>query len=412
VSCNSKYPGFKQTDNGLYYKFHVRNKDAQKPSIGDIVTVNMVYRIKDSILFDSKSLPEAFRFPLDSATFNGDIFEGLAMMGVGDSATFIVPGDSLKRFGNLNNIDTGEMIYFDVKLLNVQPKAEFEKEMAIQKQKEEAATAELRKVEEADLNEYITKNNIKTAPSESGLYFINIKSGSGVVPENGKIVEIHYTATKLNGDKVFSSRDESGKSIFFELGQNFEIPAIEEALLKMKTGSKVKLIVPSKLAYGDKGIKDFIPPCTPLIFEMELLSVTGKDKYGNSMSAREKSEIDDYLKKNNISVKPDKYGLYYIETKKGAGARVTSGKIVQVNYTGTLMNGKVFDSSIPSGGPIELQMGAGEVIPGWEIGLAYMNAGGKATFIIPSKLGYGETYNGIIAPYSPLIFDIEVVSVK
>lgn len=412
TACNSKFPGFKKTDSGLYYKFHVQNKDAVKPVIGDIVTVNMVYRIGDSVIFDSRTLQEPFRFPLDSASFDGDIFEGLAMMGEGDSATFIVPGDSLKRFGNLKDIDSGAMIFFDVKMLDVQPKAEFEKEMATMKAKEEAATAELRKVEEQDLAEYISKNNVKVAPTESGLYFISLKNGSGIMPEKGKIVEIHYTASKLDGTKIFSSRDEEGKSIFFELGQNFEIPAIEEALLKMRPGGKSKLIVPSKLAYGDKGIRDYIPPCTPLVFELELISITAKDKYGQSMSSREKTEIENYLKENKISVTPDKYGLYYVETQKGSGAKVTSGKTVKVNYTGKLINGKVFDSSIPSGGPLEVHMGAGEVIPGWEIGLGYMNAGGKAIFIIPSKLGYGETYNGIIAPYSPLIFEIEVVSVN
>jgi FKBP-type peptidyl-prolyl cis-trans isomerase len=410
-ACNSDYPGFNQTDSGLYYKFYVENESGAQPKEGDVLTVSMIYRTNDSILFNSSNLPEAFRFPLDPPGFSGDIFEGLAMMHVGDSATFIIPADSLKRYGNLPPLDTGTMLYFDIKLISIQLQAEFEKEQEIIKQQQAEALEKMKAIESEDISTYVKDNKIGIKPSESGMYFIVKRNGSGSKAVKGKVVEIHYSAEFLNGKKLFSSHDESGESICFELGKGFEIPAIEEALLKMNAGSVSKLIVPSSIAYGEKGIADLVPPYSPLIFELELLNIMEPEVYKAKMEKSEKESISNYIKENNITATPKESGLIYIETKKGAGAMAAMGKTVRINYTGKFLNGKVFDSSEKSG-PVEFQMGAGQVIPGWEIGVAYMNVGGKAKLIVPSKLAYSDTYAGTIPPYTPLVYEIELLSVK
>ncbi len=107
-------------------------------------------------------------------------------------------------------------------------------------------------------------------------------------------------------------------------------------------------------------------------------------------------------------------GLEYIEVKAGSGAQAQKGKTVRVHYTGKLQsNGKVFDSSIPRGEPIEFKLGAGQVIKGWDEGIALMKEGGKAQLIIPPQLGYGDRgAGGVIPPNATLIFDVELVSVK
>ncbi|HRQ32851.1 MAG TPA: FKBP-type peptidyl-prolyl cis-trans isomerase [Anaerolineales bacterium] len=106
-------------------------------------------------------------------------------------------------------------------------------------------------------------------------------------------------------------------------------------------------------------------------------------------------------------------GLEYVEIEIGAGAQAMAGKTVSVHYTGKLQNGKVFDSSISRGQPIEFTLGKGMVIKGWDEGIALMKAGGKAQLIIPPHLGYGERgAGGVIPPNATLIFDVELVSVR
>ena len=106
-------------------------------------------------------------------------------------------------------------------------------------------------------------------------------------------------------------------------------------------------------------------------------------------------------------------GLEYIEIEAGTGAQAAAGKSVSVHYTGKFQDGKVFDSSIPRGAPITFPLGRGNVIKGWDEGIALMKVGGKAQLIIPPNLAYGESgAGGVIPPNATLVFDVELVSVQ
>ena len=105
-------------------------------------------------------------------------------------------------------------------------------------------------------------------------------------------------------------------------------------------------------------------------------------------------------------------GLRYKIIQKGSGSKAVVGQKVSVHYEGALLNGQVFDSSYKRKEPIDFQLGVGQVIPGWDEGIALLNVGDKARFVIPSDLAYGEAgAGGVIPSNATLIFDVELVDV-
>ncbi len=110
-------------------------------------------------------------------------------------------------------------------------------------------------------------------------------------------------------------------------------------------------------------------------------------------------------------------GLKIIDTKVGTGPSPKTGQTCVMHYTGWLyengQKGKKFDSSHDHGQPFAFKIGAGQVIPGWDEGVATMKVGGKRTLIIPPDLGYGARgAGGVIPPNATLIFDVELIDVK
>lgn len=100
------------------------------------------------------------------------------------------------------------------------------------------------------------------------------------------------------------------------------------------------------------------------------------------------------------------------DLKVGTGAVAQAGATLAMHYTGTLMDGKKFDSSLDHGAPFKFLLGAGQVIQGWDQGIVGMKVGGKRKLTIPANLAYGERGAGPIPPNSPLIFEVELLEVK
>jgi peptidylprolyl isomerase len=106
-------------------------------------------------------------------------------------------------------------------------------------------------------------------------------------------------------------------------------------------------------------------------------------------------------------------GLQYQDEKVGTGPSPTRGKRVKVHYTGTLVDGTKFDSSVDRGQPFEFVIGVGQVIKGWDEGVMSMKVGGKRKLVIPPELGYGQRgAGGVIPPNAVLHFDVELLGVE
>ena len=270
VGCtDSKFPGFEQTESGLYHNITRSDNPGRSAGLDDILTIEMSWGTDDTVLFDSEKMQFPIQFKLSSPTYDGDVMEGFGLMNVGDSAVFKTSADSFFKISEGTGlppfVDTGSFLTFNVILMNVQSLEELKAEKEV-----EAEISEVREIEL--IEQYIKENDITVEPMESGLYFIETAPGSGVVAERGSNVKVHYMGRLLNGEKFDSSYDR-GEPINFKLGTGAVIPGWDEGIGYMTEGSKATLIIPSILAYGDRPPPGPIKPYSPLVFDVELIEV-------------------------------------------------------------------------------------------------------------------------------------------
>ncbi len=243
----------------------------------------------------------------------------------------------------------------------------------------------------------IDKSEITT---ESGLQYSEIERGDGPVPEAGDIVTIHYIAWLEDGTELDNTY-ETGHPASFFLGQGMVIEGWDEGVALMNQGGKAKLVLPPALALGETGSGDgLIPPNATLVFEVELISL-----YEGVPEAPTTVEEADYVTTDS--------GLKYYDFVVGEGASPETGQSVTVHYTGWLEDGTKFDSSLDRGQAFAFTLGRGQVIAGWDEGIATMKVGGRRQLVIPSELGYGEPgYGSVIPPNTTLIFEVELLAVR
>lgn len=234
---------------------------------------------------------------------------------------------------------------------------------------------------------------------QNGLKYKDSIEGTGTEAKPGNRVTVHYTGWLQSNGKKFDSSVDRGKTFMVELGAGQVIKGWDKGIVGMKTGGKRRLFIPSEMAYGPRGAGGVIPPNADLVFDVELKEVAGR--------AWEEVKIPADAVKT-------KSGLKYVDTKVGTGDEAKAGQKVTVHYTGVLQkNGKKFDSSVDRDEPFTFGLGLGQVIKGWDEGVAGMKIGGKRTLYIPSELGYGARgAGGDIPPGADLVFEVELLKTK
>ncbi len=249
-----------------------------------------------------------------------------------------------------------------------------------------------------ELSEYLTTNNINAIPTWTGLYLFEDSVGTGVQPEYYDTVVIDYHASLLDGTFLVSSEN-AGEPFTFNLGDWDIISGLSEAIGYLKMGSKARAIIPSVLAYGSYSSGAIVPYST-LVYEFELLEV----RPGNPI---EPYSTEDSLLNTTSS------GLQYYIEERNDGYLLRSGNTVSVHYTGYFLDGTVFDSSVKRGSPVDMTIGVGKLIAGFDEGLLLMKVGEKFRFIIPAELAYKDQGNfPVIPPNSTITFDVEVLGIK
>jgi peptidylprolyl isomerase len=238
-----------------------------------------------------------------------------------------------------------------------------------------------------------------TMTTASGLQYTELRAGSGAKPQTGEVVSVHYTG-KLADGTVFDSSYDRGEPLRFPIGVGVVIPGWDEGIAMMNEGGQATLVIPPNLAYGEEGFGDVIPANATLTFEVELVDITP-----GSPAAPTPVDESKYT--------TTEQGIKYVDLVAGDGPAVSNGQLVVAHYTGWLEDGTKFDSSIDRGEPYTFNLGMGQVIPGWDIGLRGMQVGATRQLVVPPELAYGEKgAGGVIPPNATLIFEIELLEVQ
>jgi FKBP-type peptidyl-prolyl cis-trans isomerase len=199
--------------------------------------------------------------------------------------------------------------------------------------------------------------------------------------------------------------------------------SLEEAFTMLSPGDSALFFISADSLF-EKTIHAPMPPFLEkgsyLKFILKVEKVYNQEQLRKEQMEKEAQQIKtdsvlitNYIKANGLAAQRTPSGLYYVQTKKGSGASPKIGQTVQVHYTGKLLNGNVFDSSVERGTPFEFMLGTGQVIKGWDEGIALMKVGEKGILLIPSSMGYGSNgAGGSIPPNSVLIFDVELLGIK
>lgn len=278
--------------------------------------------------------------------------------------------------------------------------------------------------------------------TESGLKYHFFTKNEGTKAKVGDFVTLHFIyKAKMSGtDKdtvlrnTWESKDGTPAQPIQVVVQEATFKGgIEEGLQMLTTGDSIALQVNADSLFKKTFMAPrpaFIDSGSYITFIMKVVNIQDKASFEKEqtriMQERklkmdadmvnqkviDEETIKQYLTQNNITAMSTNSGLRYMVTKKGKGALAASGSTVKVHYTGKLLNGTEFDSSIGKE-PLEFQVGVGMVIPGWDEGLQLLNEGSKATFIIPSTIAYGPNQMGDKIPAnSVLLFDVELIKIK
>jgi len=248
------------------------------------------------------------------------------------------------------------------------------------------------------IEEYFSINGItdfeKTA---SGIYYIIHEEGGGQFPTISDVVSVDFQGFLLEGSLFAQGFDET--SLVLKVGDSLVISGVEEGVTLVREGGKASLYIPAALAFGDGG-NGIVRPNEPIRLEINSLTI--------------KMTIEEYLEENEITdFIETPSGLIYVVDEQGEGEFPEVGQTVTADYEGFLLGGTKFDSSLDLGSPLSFIIGTGQVIAGWDEGMAKFRKGGSGTLYIPSELAYGiDGIGSLIGPYEPLRFEISIVDIQ
>jgi len=249
------------------YRFVRSNPDSVGVKFGDVLFLEMDYCTEaGQKIYSSREVSDNFRMYANEGG-KGSIELAMAMMHKGDSAVFDIAAgpfyQNTKKKPLPKGLTANDRLVFHVRLDNVFDGAEYQREIDEYNERMQAQEMMI-------LRDYVRNENISAKPSETGLYKIVTRQGAGSETAQGKQVTVHYVGTLIDGSE-FDNSYKRDKPFVFKLGEAKAIPGFEEGIASMRKGEKCRLIIPSRLGYGSRGVGERIPPFATLIFDVELI---------------------------------------------------------------------------------------------------------------------------------------------
>ena len=407
-------------DNGAYMRFHRVDKYGEMPALGDHVYISFSESIGDSLIYasewDEKSNTEVEIF---EPTFVGDMMAGLMNMHTGDSATvaFLIDSMCIKTLemdAVPDYLIPGMPVYIDIRLDSVITKdvvdARYAERLRILKQEDDDRLA----MYYSDVNNTLTND---------GLIITGVK-GKGRAPRDGEILKINFNFITLQGDTLLDFIDKEPVTMIY--GDTYLGEGFSEAMRYVPEGGEGHFVIPSSLAFDSVGLEDYIGPYTSFVLNVKNVDIMTKEEYEAEEILREEAEqaanlkrleeepakMAKFLKEHNVNVAPTESGVYYLEIVTGTGDMVDEGDMVSIYYNMYNTDDKLIDSNYGNE-PLSFVYGNGEMVPGIEEAVGMMRVGGKATIILPSKMGFGDiAVDEALPANSIVVFDLELIEVQ
>lgn len=267
--------------------------------------------------------------------------------------------------------------------------------------------------------------------TQNGLYYQFFEKNEGAQPQMGDLMEVNIGCL-VNDTAVIIPVMEN----ILQLMESQFPGDLFEGLAMMHKGDSVAFIVDIDSTFmklmGHPQLPEGFNSTDVMRFNIRLNDFYPESEYAKHMAVKAKKASDermakmkeehveetataaqqlaDYLTANKIEVEPTASGLCYVMTQEGNGEKPQVGQMVNVHYTGKLLDGTVFDSSVERDQPFQFILGVGQVIPGWDEGIQLMSKGEKGVLYIPYYLAYGDRAAGDkIVPFSNLMFEVELI---
>ena len=242
--------------------------------MGDYVNMDFMMRTMDGDTLMSSFGVEPIEIQYGEEFICKGFIEAIGMVPAGGTMLFVIPSElGFDSTGYRNYIKPYAPLIVNMRMNEVIDKADYEAKQAQIEAEKEAEKQRLLQLESQMIEQYLKDNGITVEPTETGLYIIPVEAGEGELAKWGDEVHVHYILNNLKGDVVESSYD-YGEPMTFTIGQGMMIPAIEDALMTMAPGAKVKVVTPSSQAFDEIAIdEELLPAYSPMLIELELVAI-------------------------------------------------------------------------------------------------------------------------------------------